>query len=188
MGCERDYQRTWLYRSEWELIDEFAELSLLECWDFLASAITRTQFVKQFPKTYDYLAKNWGQERPEAEEFRPKQRLVYLHRGDRRGGLKLRPGYRRRYADACYSTITLPCWSRNKLTLLHELAHICCWCELPNGDVVSAHGKEFAGIYLLLVRQNLGKSTEKELLAAMRQHKVKVLAARDTIGTPLRVG
>jgi hypothetical protein len=50
--------------------------------------------------------------------------------------------------------------------------------------VVSAHGKEFAGIYLLLVRQNLGKSTEKELFAAMRQHKVKVVAARDTIGTP----
>ena len=184
MGCERDYQRTWLYRSEWELIDEFTELSLLECWDFLASAITKPQFVKQFPKTYDYLAKNWGQDSPAAQEYRPKQRLVYLHRGDRRSGLKLRPGYRRRYADACYSTITLPCWSRNKLTLLHELAHICCWCELSNGDAVSAHGKEFAGIYLLLVQQNLGKPAEKELLAAMRQHKVKVVAARYTIGTP----
>lgn len=188
MGCERDYQRTWLYRSEWEIADGFDELSLRECWDFLASTITKKQFVKQFPKTYDYLAKNWGPERPAAEEYRPKQRLVYLHRGDRRGGLKLRPGYRRRHADAHCSTITLPCWSRNKLTLLHELAHICCWCELPNGDAVSAHGKEFAGIYLRLVRQNLGKSTETELLAAMRQHKVKVLDARYTIGTPLRVG
>ncbi len=184
MGCERDYQRTWLYRSEWEIIDEFPELSLLECWDFLASVITKKQFVKHFPKTYDYLAKNWGADSPAAEEYRPKQRLVYLHRGDRRGGLKLRPGYRRRCADAHCSTITLPCWSRNKLTLLHELAHICCWSELPNGDVVSAHGREFAGIYLRLVRQNLGKTAEKELFAAMEQHKVKVLAARYTIGTP----
>jgi len=184
MGCERDYQRTWLYRSEWEIVDDFEELSLLECWDFLAAIISSEEFVKQFPKTFVYLAKNWGQDSPAAEEYRPQRRLRYLYSGDRRGGLKLRPGYRRRYADACYSTITLPCWSRNKLTLLHELAHICCWCELPNGSVVSAHGKEFAGIYLLLVRQNLGKSVEKELFAAMRQHKVKVVAARDTIGTP----
>jgi len=180
MKCERDYQRTWLYRSEWELAGLFEELTLLECWDFLASVITKQQFVKQFPKTYAYLAKNWGSDSPAAEEYRPQKRLVYLHRGDRRGGLKLRPGYRRRYADAYCSTITLPCWSRNKLTLLHELAHICCWCELRNGSVVSAHGKEFAGVYLLLVRQNLGKSTENELADAMRRHKVKVLP----VGTP----
>ena len=80
--------------------------------------------------------------------------------------------------------ITLPCWSRNKLTLLHELAHICCGCDVQRGAYVSAHGKEFAGIYLWLVQQTLGKSTEKALFAAMQQHKVKVVAAGDTIGTP----
>ena len=184
MGCERDYQRTWLYRSEWELIDEFTELSLLECWDFLASAITKPQFVKQFPKTYDYLAKTGAKTAPQRKSIVRSSGSSTYTEVIVVVDSKLRPGYRRRYADACYSTITLPCWSRNKLTLLHELAHICCWCELNNGDVVSAHGKEFAGIYLLLVQQNLGKPAEKELFAAMQQHKVKVVAARDTIGTP----
>jgi len=180
MGCERDYQRTWLYRSEWEIIDNFEELSLLECWRFLAETITSKKFVKRFPQTFVYLAKNWENDIPAAEEYRPQRRLRYLYSGDRRGGLKLRPGYRRRNAEAYCSTITLPCWSRNKLTLLHELAHICCWNELPNGSKVSAHGKEFAAIYLLLVEMRLGKSVKDELFDAMQQHKVKVAA----VGTP----
>ena len=180
MGVERDYQRTWLYRSEWEIIDEFDELSLPECWQFLAKTITSKKFVKRFPKTYEYLAKNWetsGQTHP--QEHRRKK-LLYLYSGDKRSGLKLRPGYRRKYAEAHCSTITLPCWSRNKLTLLHELAHICCWSELPNGSKVSAHGQEFAAIYLILVEMRLGKSVKNKLFDAMRQHKVKVAA----IGTP----
>lgn len=174
MRCERDYQRTWLYRSEWEIADEFEELSLLECWDFLAKTISSRSFIEQFPKSFNYLAKHWERTSPAAEEYRPNRRLVYLHHGDRRGGLKLRPGYRRRHADACGSMITLPCWSRNRLTLLHELAHICSWCDLPHGEFVSDHGKEFAGVYLWLVRQVLGKQVADDLLAAMRLHKVKV--------------
>ena len=184
MRCERDYQRTWLYRSEWDIMDSFDELSLTECWNFLAEVISSDPFVKHFPETFVYLAKNWEQDSPAAQEYRPNRRLWYLYSGDRRGGLKLRPGYRRRYADAYCATITLPRWSRNKLTLLHELAHICCWCDVRRGAYISAHGKEFAGIYLWLVQQTLGKSTEKELFAAMQQHKVKVVAAGDTIGTP----
>jgi|TARA_R110000744_G_scaffold198542_1_gene317865 hypothetical protein len=70
--------------------------------------------------------------------------------------------------------ITLPCWSRNHLTLLHELAHICCWCDVPHGEFVSDHGKEFAGTYLGLVQSVLGAQVADDLLAAMRLHKVKV--------------
>ena len=83
--CERDYQRTWLYRSEWEIADGFEELSLLECWDFLVETISSRQFVNHFPKTFNYLAKNWERTSPAAEEYRPNRRLVYLHHGDRRG-------------------------------------------------------------------------------------------------------
>lgn len=180
MGVERDYQRTWLYRSEWEILDGFDELSLLECWRFLAETITSKKFVKRFPQTYEYLAGNWENEKRVDPQEHRRKKLLYLHLGDKRGGLKLRPGYRRRYAEAHCSTITLPCWSRNKLTLLHELAHICCWSELSNGATVSAHGKEFAAIYLLLVDMRLGKSVKDELFDAMQQHKVKVAA----LGTP----
>ena len=51
---------------------------------------------------------------------------------------------------------------------------------MPNGSTVSAHGKEFAAIYLLLVEMRLGKSVKDELFDAMQQHKVKVAA----VGTP----
>ena len=122
-------------------MDSFDELSLTECWDFLAEVISSDPFVKHFPETFAYLAKNWEQDSPAAQAYRPNGRLWYLYSGDRRGGLKLRPGYRRRYADAYCAMITLPCWSRNKLTLLHELAHICCGCDVQRGAYVSAHGK-----------------------------------------------
>ena len=70
------------------------------------------------------------------------------------------------------------------MTLLHELAHICVGRELPNGSTVAAHGKEFAGIYLFLVKCFLGNQVESTLFDSMKQHKVKVLDIRDTIGTP----
>lgn len=175
MVYERDYQRTRMYREEWEIIEDFDTLTLHQCWTFLAKSITKAQFVKEFPKTFAYLGADRWENPNSPDEYRPKQRLLYLHAGDRRSGLKLRPGYRRRYAEACYATITLPCWSRNKLTLLHELAHICCWKEVDGGDKLSAHGKEFAGVYLQLVRIVLGKKTADTLAESMAQHKVKVL-------------
>jgi hypothetical protein len=186
MKEQRDYQRTRLYRSEWEIIDDFELLSLTECWYFVAETLRHPDFVQHFPRTFVYLgADSWASAGlPEPEAHRPNKRLTYLYSGDRRKGLKLRPGYRRRHAESCYSVITLPLWSRNKLTLLHELAHVCCWCDLRNGALLSSHGKEFAGVYLLLVEMILGLDTADTLSAMMLQHKVKVVAARDTIGTP----
>ena len=71
-------------------MDGFDELSLTECWDFLAEVISSEPFVKHFPETFAYLAKNWEQDSPAAQEYRPNRRLWYLYSGDRRGGLKLR--------------------------------------------------------------------------------------------------
>lgn len=175
MKIERDYQRTRLYRAEWELIDNYELLTLVECWDFLAEIIESLWFRADFPLTAAYLAGSAAQAGLSGpQEHRPNNRLVYLHKGDRRRGLKLRPGYRRRYAESWCATITLPLWSRNKLTLIHELAHICCWCDAKNGHQMSAHGKEFARIYLTIVMHVLGDEECGELHEAMLRHKVRV--------------
>ena len=175
MRHERDYQRTRLYRAEWEIIEDFDTLSLDFCWDFLTSLIKSDWFAANFPKTFVYLGGDrWGTGRVDPEEYRPNNRLVYLHHGDRRRGLKLRPGYRRKHAETCHATITLPVWSRNKLTLLHELAHLCCWCDLENGETLSFHGKEFSKVYLTLVERVLGKEIRKQLEGAMLNNKVKI--------------
>jgi hypothetical protein len=179
MKPERDYQRSWLYRSEWELHAQYSTLNLHESWRFLAEVIGSEWFCEKFPATFKYLGSaDWTTGLYGPQEYRPNGRLHYLHYGDRRRGLKLRPGYRRRHAESCGATITLPVWSRNPLTLLHELAHVCCWMDLHRGDLLSAHGKEFAGIYLTLVEKRLGVQDYEQLAASMREHKVKILTSR----------
>jgi hypothetical protein len=175
MKIERDYQRTRLYRAEWELLDDYELISLVECWNFLDEIIKSSWFLSNFPETAAYLAGSAaGAGLSDPQEHRPNDRLIYLYHGDRRRGLKLRPGYRRRYAESCYATITLPLWSRNHLTLIHELAHICCWCDAKNGQYLSAHGKEFAEIYLTIVKHVLGSETFGDLHAAMLRNKVRI--------------
>jgi len=186
MKDQRDYQRTRLYRSEWPHLENIETLALDDCWHFVTETVTSPYFVKHFPKTFRYLgADKWQTSGlTEPQRYAPNNRLKYLHYGDRRKGLKLRPGYRRRHAESACATITLPLWSRNKLTILHELAHICCWNDKENGDKLSAHGKEFAGIYLFLVYQTLSVTLGEQLHDSMQTHKVKVAPHRDTIGTP----
>jgi hypothetical protein len=55
---------------------------------------------------------------------------------------------------------------RNKLVLLHELAH----CLRPGG---AAHGREYARVYLLLVTRVLGRAAGKALRDAFVAHGVK---------------
>lgn len=170
----RDFQRTRVYRAEWEMLDGREVLPDLESsWDFLTKVVRRKWFVKQFPRTFEALGGDrWPSSgRIDPDKYSPNQRLIYLHYGDRRSGLKLKPGYRRCYAEACYTTVVLPLWARNDLTLLHELAHICNFYEMKP---VSAHGQEFVSTYLYLVKQTLGKEVAKELETFMLSHKVKV--------------
>ena len=51
-------------------------------------------------------------------------------------------------------TMCLPKWSRNSVVILHELAHI---CNEADRHGYTSHGKEFAGIFLLLVKYFIGK-------------------------------
>jgi putative metallohydrolase (TIGR04338 family) len=100
-------------------------------------------------------------------------------------------GRRRAGAEAFSNFITMPKWSRSKWVVLHELAHIAeayradwdnGWpgYENENGRVVltrttAAHGPEYAGVYLYLVREFLSGEAHDKLLAAFEDGGVKVL-------------
>jgi putative metallohydrolase (TIGR04338 family) len=71
---------------------------------------------------------------------------------------------RRKGAERCQ--ITLPRWARTYEVLLHELAHACCQ-KRPG------HGPEFAGTYIYLVEQVMGRQMAKQLRAQFRKKNVK---------------
>jgi putative metallohydrolase (TIGR04338 family) len=79
------------------------------------------------------------------------------------------PGRGQRRAIA-FSTrlvqLEMPKWSRQRQVLLHELAH----CLIP--DNLAAHGREFAGVYLFLVRQVMGDEAWATLQSSFRAHRV----------------
>lgn len=68
-------------------------------------------------------------------------------------------------------TITLPRWSRVPIIILHELAHIAIYRKQRYG--VASHGREFAAMYLRLVRRFLGVETHDQLKAAFTANKVR---------------
>jgi putative metallohydrolase (TIGR04338 family) len=70
--------------------------------------------------------------------------------------------------------ITLPLFARNPWVILHEVAHNL----TPNR--YAAHGPEFAGVLLFLVRTRLGNEAGAALLAEYRTHKVR----RNTAAVP----
>lgn len=65
-------------------------------------------------------------------------------------------GRSRRSAAGGLGRIRMPRWSRTKLVILHEIGHAI-QTEEP------AHGRQFAGIYLDLVRRFLGKEAARQL-------------------------
>lgn len=64
--------------------------------------------------------------------------------------------------------IRLGVWARQEVVVLHELAH----CLTPGH--YAAHGAEFAGVMLTLVRHKLGNDTARKLRESYRAHRVKV--------------
>lgn len=69
-------------------------------------------------------------------------------------GFKIKDGRRSRHARGwSYNNIAgmiLPRWARNKMTILHELAHGICW-SMYGVRKVAGHGPEWAQIFLDLV-------------------------------------
>lgn len=84
-------------------------------------------------------------------------------------------GTRQAYAEFWYK-ISLPKWSRIKLVILHELAHIAISRTMSSPTeikTVAAHGREFCKVYLGLVRHYMGKKAHDELRDSFKAHRVK---------------
>jgi putative metallohydrolase (TIGR04338 family) len=87
--------------------------------------------------------------------------------------------------DADEYVIKLPKWARTEWVILHEMAHwITDRATVPRADgrglwirqydpEHAAHGKEFAAVYLELVRLQLGAEATKALKAAYKANRVK---------------
>jgi putative metallohydrolase (TIGR04338 family) len=84
--------------------------------------------------------------------------------------------------DANVYEIKLPQWARTEAVILHEMAH---WI-VDRAAMVgtygrgrqydadhAAHGKEFAAVFLELVRLQLGAEATKALKASYKAHRVK---------------
>lgn len=79
-------------------------------------------------------------------------------------------GHTRATADPA-GVLQMPRWARRELTLLHEMAH----CVTP--VTVAAHGLEYAGVLLSIVRRAMGLGPAQALEDAFARHRVKWTAA-----------
>lgn len=64
--------------------------------------------------------------------------------------------------------IRIPRWARSELVVLHEVAH--CLTDAR----AAAHGPEFAGVMLALVRQFMGPGAAASLRSSFRSHRVRI--------------
>jgi predicted nucleic acid-binding Zn ribbon protein len=110
---------------------------------------------------------------------------------------------RRGGADSFDNTISMPRWTRVNYYILHELAHIAndyihnfdysedyegggAWPGYTDPDTgedvltqrVAAHGPEYCGVYLYLVRAFMGDEAHDSLAASFANYKVKVAPVR----------
>jgi putative metallohydrolase (TIGR04338 family) len=74
--------------------------------------------------------------------------------------------------------MTLATWGYRKWTVLHELAHTVTDRVHANDIDIAGHGREYARVYLALVRRFIGVDEYKKLRAAFKAHKVKYSARK----------
>lgn len=79
------------------------------------------------------------------------------------------------WANGLRRLINMPTWAWTEDVLLHELSHIL--TDTHEGKV-APHGREFARIYLELVRHKMGKEHGDALRDSFRQHRVKFTKPR----------
>ena len=80
----------------------------------------------------------------------------------------VRPGHGHRRATADGNgVLQMPRWARTELVLLHEVAH----CLTPT--MFAAHGAEFAGVLLSLVRRAVDPATAQRLEDAFARNRVR---------------
>jgi hypothetical protein len=93
-------------------------------------------------------------------------KLLYVIVEDGRGSPRAR-------AVVLRQALKMPKWSRKPWVILHELAHL----VTPRG--AAFHGREFAEVYLDLVRHFLGQEAESRLKASFKTHRVKYTKKRE---------
>ena len=82
--------------------------------------------------------------------------------------LEVRPGYGHRRATADREgVLQMPRWARTEAVLLHEVAH----CLTP--VTFAAHGPEYAGVLLSLVRRAVDPGTAQRLEDAFTRNRVR---------------
>lgn len=166
MTRRRDTQRSKVYESEraiqWKQKgfhfaaqqDNYETLD--DCHRFLMSVVRRKRVQERYPRAAQFTT---------------------MHLKDGRGTRSA--SFRGNIHDfGDYGPIlNLPLWSRNELTLLHELAH----SLVPSGVT---HHWEFTECLLWLVRQAMGIEWHDLLLAQYKSRRVKYRAPRTRTLTP----
>ena len=94
---------------------------------------------------------------------------------------EVRPGYGHRRATADRNgVLQMPRWARTEVVLLHEVAH----CLTP--ATFAAHGAEYAGVLLSLVRRAVDSGTAQRLEDAVASHRVRWTVAGVPLPSPRR--
>jgi len=106
----------------------------------------------------------------------PIQRRYGLHL---RRSIEVHDGRRRRNACAWVNYIKMPKWARTQYIVLHEAAHSINLRK--HGTLIAAHGREYAAIYLDLVRFGLGTDAHAALKTSFAAHKVKFRPKRGSV-------
>lgn len=102
-------------------------------------------------------------------------RSAWWQRYARGRAVTVRPGHGHTRATAnADGIVQMPKWSRQTMTLAHELAHVA--TDSMHGDTVASHGPEFAWAWLQIIRRMDGRTWETMLRAEFKHHGVKVAA------------
>lgn len=88
----------------------------------------------------------------------------------------VKDGRGRRNAGGWSGGITMPLWARSTNVALHELAHTI--TQRHYGYTVAAHGWQYCGVFLQLVRWFIGKEAHDAFKLSMKQNKVRFTAPR----------
>jgi len=90
----------------------------------------------------------------------------YRRRFKTYSSILVKDGRRCRRAMGGFGVINLPCWTRTRLVILHELSHA---VQPPS----AWHGREFCKIYLAFVKKWMGVEAYEELKASFKARGVK---------------
>jgi putative metallohydrolase (TIGR04338 family) len=143
MARPRDSQKSRLYKAEREALNQRSK---------------RLETVGEISKFVDRIKKRATIKRRYGPELRSS---IFI--GDGRG---------KRNAGGDRFGIYMPKWSRTEYIVLHEMAH-CIACRKYGRYNIAAHGREYAAVYIDLVRFMLGKEAGDALKAAFRDRRVK---------------